>query len=999
MNKRRNIISLIFIVFIFSLLFGTTAFAATSWVNSGDMYTGVGCALNVQNQRTGLWTCAINNSNYNSEVDWNSDINVGDELYIDAFTSFNGGKLWIYENGVCVTTIDAGYQQHIYYEYTVRTPNTKIACSASVNAVTGEALKINISAAGDSQPPVVTVLYQYNIVGVNQRITMTDNVRIAGYYVSKSSAVPDANDPGWIVVAGGRNVTRTYKPLTDGVYYVYAKDGVNNISDVVSFEAGYLAEVPHQEEVSAKHGENATFTSVPSSGTSPYTYQWFRNENNSNNDGQEVPITGQTEATYVRRAAVEDHETYYFCEVTNRFGSIRSLPTKLNVYFEPELGIIPDGTHNQGERHTFMVPITEDGNPDEYKFQWYVASTNDPSTSTGTRITGATSQSYSARLTENITQYYYCEVTNIDSRGNSVYTVTTNRAKLTTDVTKPEIKFGTISPANLKYINKSTTLTIPIVVTDTGEGYVENGNNFTSSDIVIYVNGVEQTTATVSLVHGTDAGDNHNYTLTLSNIPSDGVLAIEVPAGRIEDNFENGNEIATLTTEITVDNTVPKVSQHLYVSGANDVYVNKQGTIAVKLVVEDNKGIDSNDFTIEDIVVKINGNIAGSDLSTSLAYDSLSAGKYIYNYTISNASGNGELSVTIPAGSIKDRAGNPNAETSFSIVTDRNEAVIVDNTAPTLDTITATVDSFESGVVYPTGLAGWRENWTNKNIFIILGGTDNNEVDYYKVSRNGDVDENYSKLTSNQDIIQNSFDGNMYYRVYDKAGNYATNSIPVRIDKTAPNPMYVGVYELREGGAEYYYDETIPSNKTLFVKALPRDDKGDIRSGVMYDPTGQNGDNSASINGNWYSTYYVLIKYDNQSKTTKLDEWKMTINSPAVKIEEDGYYEAISYTIDKANNFVQGPIRQIYINKRTDNTIKVSNIMDTGSGVKSLTIKVCEGTNASGREIISPIVVENPYKEYSTTVRLGRGTFYVEATLEDNSGLVTTYHKIITNDF
>ena len=104
---------------------------------------------------------------------------------------------------------------------------------------------------------------------------------------------------------------------------------------------------------------------------------------------------------------------------------------------------------------------------------------------------------------------------------------------------------------------------------------------------------------------------------------------------------------------------------------------------------------------------------------------------------------------------------------------------------------------------------------------------------------------------------------------------------------------------------------------------------------------------------------------------------------------------------DVAGNQVIGEVYKVYINKKAENTIRISKINDIGSGIKKATIQVFksdEAGNQMSEEAIEAIIIENPYKEIIRNVRLGEGTYYVEVTLEDNVGLTSVLKSTIVNE-
>ena len=117
---------------------------------------------------------------------------------------------------------------------------------------------------------------------------------------------------------------------------------------------------------------------------------------------------------------------------------------------------------------------------------------------------------------------------------------------------------------------------------------------------------------------------------------------------------------------------------------------------------------------------------------------------------------------------------------------------------------------------------------------------------------------------------------------------------------------------------------------------------------------------------------------------------------------ENGFYVIKVRTTDIAGNVSDTETYCVYIRKVADNTIKIKNIEDIGSGAKTLTIEVFKANASGGRttsKAIDDIVVNNPMSSYETMVGLGRGTFYIVATIEDGVGLTWEQEVKITNDF
>src|SRR5207253_6263721 len=91
--------------------------------------------------------------------------------------------------------------------------------------------------------------------------------------------------------------------------------------------------VTHPAWQPVKVGQAATF-SVNVSGTSPFTYQWFR-------AGQQIP--GATSPTFTINNVQEAHFGPYYVIVSNACGSVTSHSANLTVYLEANPPIADPG--------------------------------------------------------------------------------------------------------------------------------------------------------------------------------------------------------------------------------------------------------------------------------------------------------------------------------------------------------------------------------------------------------------------------------------------------------------------------------------------------------------------------------------------------------------------------------------------------------------------------------------------------------------------------------
>ena len=246
------------------------------------------------------------------------------------------------------------------------------------------------------------------------------------------------------------------------------------------------------------------------------------------------------------------------------------------------------------------------------------------------------------------------------------------------DNTRPVI---TIGAASKVYVNSVATITIPIEINEAGTGLVNN--TFTASDINVYVAGgaAIPTTKQLTFVSLTEivSGKNsgiYRYTLTLSGIPRDGDLSVEIPAGSIEDKAGNTNLLKGAGRETLgslVDNTKPVIE----LDGASSArYINSTATLTVPLKVTDTgAGIETSELLADDITVLVN-DVAGNYSGRVITYLSELNGVYRYRLTLTGVQGNGPLKLRITANKVIDRAENGNVEVTL------DPTVLVDNIKP-----------------------------------------------------------------------------------------------------------------------------------------------------------------------------------------------------------------------------------------------------------------------------------------------------------------------------
>ncbi len=216
------------------------------------------------------------------------------------------------------------------------------------------------------------------------------------------------------IINGATNNNYTTEKTTDAMNgYLYYCKVTNDAGTVTSREATLNVLYPvkldgnYPQDAETYEGKTASFEVKVATHGNPntYTYQWYRATSSS---AIGIAISGANASSYTTPATSSaDNNSYYYCEVVNNGGTTASRRAKLTVYYKPILDSAypQDITVHDGNKATFTVSIATKGNPDTYTYQWFKED--------GTKISGATSSSYSVTGTKQLHETkYYCEVTN-----------------------------------------------------------------------------------------------------------------------------------------------------------------------------------------------------------------------------------------------------------------------------------------------------------------------------------------------------------------------------------------------------------------------------------------------------------------------------------------------------------------------------------------------------------------------------------------------------------
>lgn len=187
---------------------------------------------------------------------------------------------------------------------TVTTPSSSTKSNLATfafSSTTGESMTVGDA---DATPHSWTATYGDNDVSSAISSDVT--------YVSSNTSVATIVDGKIHAVAAG---TTTITAQLSGNATYNDKTTTNNYTVTVSAAASPLS--ISTQPVGASYNQNASATALSvtaTGGTSPYTYQWYRNTSSSTSSG--TAIDGETNASYTPSTETIG-TTYYYCKVTD----------------------------------------------------------------------------------------------------------------------------------------------------------------------------------------------------------------------------------------------------------------------------------------------------------------------------------------------------------------------------------------------------------------------------------------------------------------------------------------------------------------------------------------------------------------------------------------------------------------------------------------------------------------------------------------------------------
>ena len=298
-----------------------------------------------------------------------------------------------------------------------------------------------------------------------------------------------------------------------------------------------------------------------SGGTGNASYQWFSNSTNSNAGG--TLINGATNNTYTPNAFTTSGNFYFYAEISldgNGCSSAFSDAFEINVLTNPVIDSQPIATQElcQSVIPTDLSITASGGSTSTKTYQWFINNTN--STTSGTAITGANSNTYTP-ITTNVGTFYYYAVVSQPESGCSVTSdiselIVNDAPNFVTQPKSSEICLdGTANVLEVAYQNGTGSPTYQwfsnTVDANSGgnpiPGEITNSYNPTTSAVgeTFYYVEISFATGGCSLIISETASVNVKPQITVNPETAPQSICIDGTANELEVSFSGGTGNAT----------------------------------------------------------------------------------------------------------------------------------------------------------------------------------------------------------------------------------------------------------------------------------------------------------------------------------------------------------------------------------------------------------------------------------------------------------------------
>jgi len=297
---------------------------------------------------------------------------------IYAINEENGTPAWNFSTGDCVISSPALADNKIF----IGSTDKKLYC---LNQTTGALIWSYETGLGIYSSPAVAdgmvfvgsqdgKVYAFGAPILSVSISPSSATLDFGQSQLFTSTVSSGTSPytyQWylndVAVSGATSSTWTFTPSSSGSYNVYV-----NVTDSVGFRAkSNITSVTVNPSLSATvspssvvmdFGQSQLFTSTVSSGTSPYTYQWYLND---------VAVSGATSSTWTFTPSSSGSYNVYV-NVTDSVG-FRAKSNITSVTVNPSLSatVSPSSVvMDFGQSQLFTSTVS--GGTSPYTYQWYL---------------------------------------------------------------------------------------------------------------------------------------------------------------------------------------------------------------------------------------------------------------------------------------------------------------------------------------------------------------------------------------------------------------------------------------------------------------------------------------------------------------------------------------------------------------------------------------------------------------------------------------------------
>ena len=238
--------------------------------------------------------------------------------------------------------------------------------------------------------------------GASFSVTTTGSASITYQWYKNSTVIGTATSASY-TISGTTSAS-------SGTYYCIATNSCGNATST-----SYTLSVSEKPVITSQTGNTTVCAgqsaslSVTSGGTTPLSYQWYKNSS---------AVSGATSSMYIISAASKNDSASYYCVVSNSCGTATSSSLFLTVNQSPKV-VSQSGTSASciGEAANFSVTATGTAT---INYQWYL---------NNSIISGATNNTYAiSSVTNTSGGNYYCVVSNsCGSYASTGMTLTVNQ--------------------------------------------------------------------------------------------------------------------------------------------------------------------------------------------------------------------------------------------------------------------------------------------------------------------------------------------------------------------------------------------------------------------------------------------------------------------------------------------------------------------------------------------------------------------------------------------